>query len=190
MSQNPCDNLDSFLAEDLPPEIASHFTAHLDECESCREALDQQRWIDGLLRSRHSADLEAPPAALMEHVHQSRLQRRRRLQLIAYGIAAAATLVIAIGWTALANRQAMVPAPIAIHRPADTSTDSPLIPSPPRATFVGGPELLVVPVESPRSNVTIVRVYHTYQPDHAAQASASTPAVPDDLTWPIDLNGG
>jgi hypothetical protein len=42
----------------------------------------------------------------------------------------------------------------------------------PRATFVGGPDVLVVPVASRHPNVTIVRVYPTYQPSYDAQANA------------------
>jgi hypothetical protein len=56
-------------------------------------------------------------------------------------------------------------------------------PEPLRATFVGGPDVLVVPVASRHPNVTIVRVYPTYQPSYDTQASVE----PFELD---NLNGG
>ena len=46
----------------LPGE-AARFAAHLDDCPTCREAVDEQQWIDGLLRAR-IAQLETPPPAV------------------------------------------------------------------------------------------------------------------------------
>jgi hypothetical protein len=76
-------------------------------------------------------------------------------------------VVFAVGWTEL-NRQALddaAPGGVAGNTPAN------LI-EPPRATFVGGPDVLVVPVASRHSNVTIVRVYPAYRPSYDTQVNA------------------
>ena len=59
MNLSDCENLDAFLADDLSPSEVSRFTAHLHECASCRDAVDQQGWIDGLLSSPILTELEA-----------------------------------------------------------------------------------------------------------------------------------
>jgi hypothetical protein len=42
----------------------------------------------------------------------------------------------------------------------------------PRAVFVAGPDVIAMPVASRHPNVTIVRVYPTYQSSLAAQAAS------------------
>jgi hypothetical protein len=193
MHRCECENLDAFLAEDLPANSAKCFEAHLDECASCRDAVDEQRWIDGLLQSPLRLEIESPGAALVELIDRHTSPRRRQTRLIAYGLAAAAALVIALGWIARLNRQSLGPAApnnpaVALNRAeGEPSPDPSLsgrgISGAPSATFVGGPDVLVVPVASRHPNVTIVRVYPTYQPGYDVQAQVE----PFDLD---DLNGG
>jgi hypothetical protein len=189
MTQPDCDNLDSFLTDDLSAEVASQFEAHLDHCERCRNTIDQQRWIDSLLCSRQSAALETPSTALRERFRQHASQHRRSTRLIACGLAAAAALVLAAGWTVTLRRQAIAPADISVNDAVLAhAPDSPL-PATPRSTFVGGPDVLVMPVESPHPNVTVVRIYPIYQSTLAAHASVDSPTA-DESIWPNDLNGG
>jgi hypothetical protein len=183
MSHDHCDHLDAFLAGELSADAASRFAAHLEHCGMCRDAIDQQHWIDGLLRSPSRIELESPPAALIELIHQSTPRRRRRARFIAGGIAAAAALVVAVGWTALPNRLVKGPIPVVNNDVAITSIQEPSLPEPAQATFVGGPDVLVVPIESHHPDVTIVRVYRTFPMSYAAQASAVSPTA-------TDLNGG
>jgi hypothetical protein len=199
MNSVDCDNLDAFLADDLAAAEASHFTAHLTVCACCREALDQQRWIDGLLRSPLAAEIEAPRAAFVTRVESRVVRRPRSMRLIACGFATAAMVVVAAGWTVMLSRQAVVPgnaktASVVLdsHESQQSRTgnvDASTAPEP-RATFVGGPEVLVVPIESRHSNVTVVRVYPVYEPDHMAQADAELPASADEFVWPFEFNGG
>jgi hypothetical protein len=190
MNRSDCENLDAFLTDDLSPGEMSRFTAHLHECESCRDAIDQQRWIDGLLRSPLAAEPESPPATILTRVASRAARRRRQTQFAACGLAAAAALAVAIGWTVKLNRQASGPTAVVVNDVAEIHAPKPSITEPPRATFVGGSDVLVVPVESRHPNVTIVRIYPTYQPDYAAQVNAESPAAADELVWPFELNGG
>jgi anti-sigma factor RsiW len=167
MSCDDCTSLDDFLLGELPADAASRFAAHLGQCAACREAVDQQRWIDGLLTSPIVHELESAPDWLGDSLRTRVLARRRRARLVACVFAAAAAVVFAVGWTEL-NRQALddaAPGGVAGNTPAN------LI-EPPRATFVGGPDVLVVPVASRHSNVTIVRVYPAYRPSYDTQVNA------------------
>jgi len=211
MMHHECENLDAFLADELPAESVGLFVAHLAECDGCRDAVDQQRWIDCLLRSPLRQELEAPPAAAAVAVRASIVQRRRRVRLVASGLAAAAAIVVAVGWAALwdasfggeveqhtlAVRHDSEPSPGPSLEGRGIEREPSLGPSlpgrgiePPRATFVGGPDVLVVPVKSSHPNVTVVRVYPTYQPSYSIQASADQPVGGRDYAWPNDLNGG
>jgi hypothetical protein len=174
MSHDPCENVDVDLEEELSAE-----------------AVEQQRWIDGLLRSPLAAELEATPKTLASRVRARVVQRRRYSRVIACGLAAAAAILIAVGWTVQLNRQARGVVgrnSIAISNPAVVSPTADA--EPPRATFVGGPDVIVLPIESPHPNVTVVRVFPVYKLDYAAQASVEAPAVTDEFFWIEGLNGG
>jgi hypothetical protein len=175
-----CENLDAFLANDLSPGDSDGFEAHLLVCDTCLVAVNEQRWIDGLLRSPARIELEPLPATLQEAVCNSILTRRRHARLVACGLAAATVLVVAVGWTVVLNRQSRVPDASQIAKGAvrdEERSSSPTLKErgmekAPRATFVAGPDVLAVPVASRHPNVTIVRVYTTYQAGLAAKASA------------------
>ena len=177
MSHDNCSNLDAFILDDLPAEAALRFTAHLHECDICRDAIDQQRWIDGLLASPVCRDLESTPGGLIDFFRTRKLSRRRHARFIACVFATAAALAIAAGWTVL-NRQAP-----RITSPSVVTVSSREDADPPQAFFVGGADLLVVPVASRHPNVTIVRIFPTYQPNYDTHAIAE-PFEPD------HFNGG
>jgi hypothetical protein len=152
------------------------------------------------LRSPLGAEVESPPEWILVRTSTRIARQRRQTRLIACGLAAAAVLVIAVGWTLKLNRQASVPVDTNLadvtrdansqQSPSDTMADQSAPSLLRRATFVGGPEVLVVPVESRHPNVTVVRIYPAYVPDHAAQANAELPAAADESVWPFELNGG
>jgi anti-sigma factor RsiW len=162
---NECDNLDAYLAEDLPAEEAAQFARHLDQCEPCRNAIDQQRWIDKLLTSNEIASLEPAPPVLRHALRTSLGRRRRAVQLIACGLAAAAAIVIvAAGWTLKLHRQPTNVAgpttgPIAKTDVSETSESSHSVA--PHATFVSNGDTIAVPLDSADDNVTIVQLYPT-----------------------------
>jgi anti-sigma factor RsiW len=173
-----CEKLDAFLDGDLSPDDCERFEAHLHLCEPCRQAVSQQLWIDALLGSPERLEIEPLPAALSQAVRNA-VSCRRKARLVACGLAAAAVLLIAIGWTLALNRQATVATSDNVVE--NVAREDEPSPSPslggrekaetPRATFVAGPDVLAVPVASRHPNVTIVRVYPTYQSNLAPQST-------------------
>jgi hypothetical protein len=164
----------------LPAEDEARFTAHLGDCPACSDDIDQQRWIDGLLRSPVVVQLESPPPGLLDSIRGSTELVRRRSGLVACGLAVAAVLLIAISWTVLrgplASDSNMEPAVAAVDRVVESSTDfaandSESAEEPRGAIFLGGPGVLVMPVASRHPNVTIVRIYPTFQPAFDTQAN-------------------
>ena len=187
---NDCNNLDAFLDGEFAPGENARFAAHLDQCPTCREAVDEQQWIDGLLRSPAIAQLKTPPPTLVETYRTSLARRHQHIRVVAGGLATAAMVLIAVGWTAKLNRQAVGPTGHDVAEVAVAPTDSQEpMPAVQPATFVGGPDVIVVPIVSKHPDVTIVRVYPIYEPDYAAQANLDQSTPGDEFAWP-DLNGG
>jgi Putative zinc-finger len=197
---NDCQNLDAYLDGELTPGEGARFAAHLTDCPACREAVDEQQWIDGLLRAPAIAQRETSPPALVESFRRAIARRLRYSRLAAGGaVAAAAVLLVAVGWAVklhldsdgLSGREVVSlsgaaldvdepsPAPSLTGRGNDSG-----------ATFVGGPDLIVVPVESHHPEVTIVRVYPTFQPDISDQVGVNLPSGEDEVIWPELFNGG
>ena len=161
---NDCYQLEAYLADSLSADATAAFESHLDTCDDCREAVDEQRWIDGLLQSPTRIELEHTPPALLETIRSSVARQERSKLRVTYSLAAAAVVLIGIGWFALRE-----PKP-----PRDEATNNPTVaaapeipeldqaPSPKQqATFVASTDSIVVPVESSSSDVTIVQVYST-----------------------------
>jgi anti-sigma factor RsiW len=154
-----CEKLDAYLAGDLSGSELVRFESHVAECTACRKAIDEQQWIEDLLQSPARIQLERTPATILDSVHVSLAQRRRVLQA-ACGLAAAAVLLIAVGWLGL-NRQSTCPV---ISKIQDVAVAEPVhAPSPtqPQATFVTTSDAIAVPLESSSADVSIVQVYPT-----------------------------
>jgi anti-sigma factor RsiW len=155
-----CEKLDAYLAGDLSDSEFIHFESHVEECTACREAIDEHQWIENLLQSPARIQLERPPTIIVDSVHLSVAHRRRRVLQAACGLAAAAVLLIAVGWLGL-NRQSTrrviskiqdVAVAEPVHAPAPTQ---------PQATFVTTSDAIAVPLESSSADVSIVQVYPT-----------------------------
>jgi hypothetical protein len=175
-----CENLDAFLDGELSLLESNRYESHLHVCETCREAVNQQRWIDALLGSHERLELEPVSPALRGTVCNSFALRRRQVRLVACGLAAAAAFMVAVGWTVVLSRPARIPiSNIIVENVARADEPSPNPSLKGRgtaeassATFVAGPDVLAVPVASRYSNVTIVRVYPTYQSSVATKATS------------------
>jgi hypothetical protein len=167
-----CKNLDAFLVGDLSGDATARFAEHLKSCTECREAVDEQQWIDSLLRSDESAALEPAPTSLRETLRTSVVQRRRSARFVAAGFAAvAAAIVLAVGWTVTTVRQENDSAAqnggiVANQDPAgqppvqlSDTTEA----QRPQATFVSSGDAIAVPVASVDDNVTVVNLYPTTQ---------------------------
>ena len=173
MMREICDNLDAFLLGDLRDADETAFRTHLQSCAVCREAAEEQRWIDGLLHSPMAAQFESPSPALIDSLTVSLARRRRRRdrRLIACGLAAAAAvLLVAVGWLELngiaPNERSAEVASAA--REGRQELDENV------AAFIAGDDTLAVPVESRHPNVTLVRVYPVYRPSYATQVGTNS----------------
>jgi hypothetical protein len=159
-TNSDCSKLDAFLADDVPVDEALRFKSHLEECGACREAIDVQNWVDGLLQSPVRIQIERTPATILDSFHTSLSHRHRRVWQAACGLAAAAVLIIAVGWLEL-NRQASLPSISRVRDVAVAKTVHATAPSKPQATFVSSTDAIAVSLESPSADVTIVQVYPT-----------------------------
>jgi anti-sigma factor RsiW len=180
-SQN-CHQLDAYLSGDLSAEDDARFVAHLDRCPNCREDVDQQHWIDGLLQSPVGIQFERAPAKILESLHESQTRHRRGVLFTACGLAAAAALVIALNPIITRTREAPAP-PTATNDVASTHA-----PHPPaaieHATFVSTSESIAIPLESPAADVTVVQVYPTTDTERRWQLELVLPGGVK------DTNGG
>jgi anti-sigma factor RsiW len=157
MTRVDCEKLDAYLAGELTGDHRTHFAAHLEQCTTCREAVDEQQWIDGLLCSAQGTQLECAPTRVFESV-QSRLVRRR-IFTVACGLAAASVAIVVI-WNAARNPEIMPQLTLEANNVAIIDTvHVPL--ARPMATFVSTNDAIAVPLESPAANVTVVQVFPT-----------------------------
>jgi anti-sigma factor RsiW len=188
-STHHCDRLDAFLDGELSVAERHDFAAHLAACHACREAVDQQKWIDGLLSSAEAAEIEmAPPVVLP--------RRSRRRWMVAAAIAALA----AWPWIPLPRREGIGegrPTPPSVTAPAVATVENP---SPSRsaprplsdlpgrgksvATFASAGGAIAVPVAAVDAQVTVVKLYPTVT---ATRRWARERAL---LTPPSKQNGG
>jgi anti-sigma factor RsiW len=182
-----CSDLDAYLADDLEAEAREQFEMHVTTCTRCRHSVHQQNWMDRLLRSA-VVECEVPPL-LWERVLQRSIARpRRHLWLVSGGLAAAVIAMLAVGGTAMFHRPPISPEVVGRMDPETAPPDEPVIAETPRAKFHGGPELIVVPVESRYPNVSIFQVYTAYRPDDSVHAPDQSPERAQELSWPEPLN--
>jgi predicted anti-sigma-YlaC factor YlaD len=184
-----CDNLEDYLAADLSTGDAARFAEHLKCCDDCRDAVEQQRWIDGLLRDSANDDAELPPDDVLVTLRAAIDRERGRTRQFAFALAAAAILLVAVGWIALSRRAANFADDVNV-RPAVAMNQLPNAAQAPRAAFVSDSNAIAVPVKSRNSDVTIVRVYPTYQPRYDNQTAAIQPEAPTKQDWNINSIGG
>jgi anti-sigma factor RsiW len=171
-----CDRLDDFLDGALSPQELAVFRTHLESCAACREAVDQQRWIDALLTSNDAAAIESLPQSAPRTIPLPRSGRRRALVAAASAaaiVALTASIVFPLAGkrglgegrpTAASHLPPKPTAPDAAEPPSlQISVDHPS-PSPPissSASFVSAGSAIAVPLASGDPQVTIVQLYPT-----------------------------
>jgi anti-sigma factor RsiW len=183
-----CNNLDAYLAANLSVDDAARFIEHLQSCDDCREATDQQQWIDGLLRSSANYDAELPRDDVLATLRTAIATRRQKTKLSAGGLAAA-VLVVGMGWTVLI-RQAGDWTSDRDVRPSFAKNETPREKQPLQATFVSDSNSIAVSIKSRHSDVTVVRIYPVYQPRYDNQPVASDPEAATEENWNVYSNGG
>lgn len=176
-----CEKLDTYLSGELAPDDNASFERHLAACSVCREAIDEQRWIDGLLRSPVLRETESPEPTLALSICEAVARQRRRRLVLSGAAAAAAVVFMVVGWVLRLEREALQGGNTAARVSEKSVTP---------AVFIGSDDLIVVPVESRHPNVTVVRVYPVYQPNNIVRSSAEFLPNVDDLDSDSELNGG
>jgi hypothetical protein len=177
-----CEKLDAWLADALAADEATSFAEHLAHCEACRDAVEQQRWIDGLLQSEARKSLEPVPERLRELVRATPLRlasnKLRRRAMIAAAVAASVLIAVGTVLTVRNSKQVdgaadigvastisehIEQSAIEIDRTAEEPDESP------KATFVSNQDMIAVPVESADDNVTIVQLYQTTEAERRSR---------------------
>jgi hypothetical protein len=190
-----CDNLDDYLACALTGDAAAHFGSHLRTCEACREAAEQQQWIDSLLTSPDRMELEPTPRALVETVSKPASRPWfMQSRYVGVMVAAAAAVLVATGLVLL-NRE-MIEGTRSTAEAAAPSNGTQTAKNEEQretgATFVVDSNAIAVPIESHRPGVTVVRVYPTFRPQVDSRTAALEPSYTTNLNdfWTKDSNGG
>jgi anti-sigma factor RsiW len=190
MNLKNCKNLDAYVSDDLPDDGRTAFEFHLERCSACHDAVDQQQWIDALLQSPVRLQLEPVRIELSGLPRTLAANRIKRVQLAACGLAAAAMLLVAVGRWEL-NRPAVGRIGGDASHADVAEVPHVRIATTPPSTFVASADVIAVPIKSHHPDVTIVRVYQTYQPNYAAQVSVGDKSNefirPD---YPTEVNNG
>ena len=190
-----CANLDRYLAGELSPGRSARFEGHLAGCPACRRALDHQRHIDRLLLQA-AGQLEPGPSSLIDRIEKElRAENRRRTVRSAWGLSAAAAVVLGLGlWLAEGHFHASdLSQPIVQKEtkpatepdPLDPPTPAPRDPPRARVSLADRSSAIVLPVETENPNVTLVWVYPTVRPLQAAGA----PAIDYPSSQPVQKRG-
>lgn len=103
MNTPACELLNEFLNDQLDADGSQHFEAHLASCAACQAAVQQQQWIEDLLRSVGTAALEPVPVEgrrlLSQDLATARRRERVRQAMLGVATAAAALWLSAFLWS-------------------------------------------------------------------------------------------
>jgi predicted anti-sigma-YlaC factor YlaD len=177
-NRKPCELVDDYLDGDLPTGEVVRLKQHIEQCEGCRNAIEEQQWIDGFLRSPEAVEAEKTPADVLQKVAAGMYAARRRriLRRSLVGAAAAAVIGAIAFWQLAAER---TPQRIAAPGSAGGSTyqsDIKLAATPRQsrglkkdvqvhelaaASFIPSNDAIAVPVASDDDEVSIVQLYPT-----------------------------
>jgi len=183
LSQSPCELLDAFLDGELSAADAERFESHALQCDDCREAAAQQRWIDGALRADELTRHSVPATVLAATADAIRIARRKQRlrRMLAGGLAAAASVALLAAWqlrepiAAPGSAGGSVTMPVdVVQRNATPRRSRGLEETQPNATksiatFTAGGNGIAVPVASDSPDVTIVQFYSTTEADRRMQ---------------------
>jgi len=179
-AQQPCMLIDQYLVGDLAQDAAARFERHVAGCAECREAIDEQRWIDGLLQSPEAEALETAPATVTNRLSGQVVRfRRRTIIRRSMAVAAAASIAATALWQFVASshherqvaapgfvrgsnnqagvRRAATPRQSQGLQMAETSPST----NENAATFMSTGDAIAVPVASDDAQVSIVKIYPT-----------------------------
>jgi anti-sigma factor RsiW len=177
MKASLCQSLDDYLDHDLVPAERARFVAHLSECPSCKQAVEENQQLENMLVE--AIGLEPVPRNLVAQVKDRlRLRRRRRWVAAAAALAATAATVFLVVRNLPLTPQSELPA-------AKVSSERPVVVAAPardpvRIIFPADANVLVVREKSDSPNVTIVRVYAGLRSSPTrAQTREAEPSIPE-----------
>jgi anti-sigma factor (TIGR02949 family) len=158
MNPMSCQRLEDFLNHDLSGEDRARFLQHLPACPACRQGVDEEERLRGLLS--RSVEQQPIPGRLLRRVDQAR--RMRRLRALRWVMGIAALLVIAVlGWWGLqrTNPEELATPVAKISPPGPPPPQEG--PAVPPVEVVVKPEQSVIAIqhETDDPNVTLIWVY-------------------------------
>jgi hypothetical protein len=135
----------------------------------------------GELLRQSVAQLQPVPAGIAERARQRiRLATRRRALLGAAALAAGVLAAIAGWWFASERRHDELPSPVVVEKAASPHASSPEARPLVRVTFAPASDVIAVPIETNRPNLTMIWVYPTVRPEAKATADSSiSPETPE-----------
>ena len=95
MNTSQCDNLDLYLAGELPPQARVDFEAHCRQCDDCAGELERESQLDRMI-SAAAAQPDPYPPQLTERVRVYVELRNRRRSIYRCVLAAAAVIVVGV----------------------------------------------------------------------------------------------
>ncbi len=159
MNDALCQHLNEYLDRALSAVDEAAFVGHLASCPACRRSVEEEEQVRHLLRCA-VAELEPAPEGLAEQVgNRVRSSKRRRIVRLTVGMSAAAAVVVAIGvWHVIGQRGA--DERISVHQPPTPALGAQLDPRKEVEVVVPQSDnVIAVPLETSRPNVTIVWLY-------------------------------
>jgi anti-sigma factor RsiW len=154
---SPCENLDGYLGRWLrEPELLA-FVAHLESCPRCRQAVNEQREVDRLLKQAAASDGRMPP----EFVNriEERLVRARRRRVVFRAAALAAGVLLALGVSVWMLRKPGATHDVAQAPPVEHPVPAPAPRVATRVVLSPSTGLTAVPIRSNNPDVTIVWLF-------------------------------
>jgi hypothetical protein len=171
MKPSLCQLLQDYLDHDLVPAERARFVAHLPECPSCKQAVEENQRLENMLVE--AIGLEPVPRNLVAQVKDRlRLRRRRRWVAAAAALAATAATAFLVVRNLPRTPQSELPAAKVSNEPRVVV----MAPAsdPVRITFPVDANVLMVREKSDSPNVTIVRVYSGLMPSPARARTPET----------------
>ena len=178
---NECRRLDAYFDADLGREERLEFEGHLSQCPKCGEAVEQQRWIDGVLQSSDAGEEEvlcdSARVVALQAISRSRRRTHIRRALIGATAAAVSIAILAVGRFNSAERFA------APGFARGSNNEAIVRNAPPRqsrglqeASFVTDGSTIAVPLASDDAQVSIVQLYPTTTTERRWQRELSLSA--------------
>ena len=167
MKASNCESIEGYLGKWLSEEESAQFEAHLANCPDCRQFVEGQQRLEGLLTRANSECVSVPPTLIDRIEHRLRQARRLRAAGWAAGLAAAGVLTCAFAarfiFQRLPDAKSVLP-PVMAHLsqpPQPTRESRP----PVEVTFGPSSDVIAVPHKTDNPAVTIIWVYPTIKMD-------------------------